>query len=729
MAEQNFCEFDAQRTLQWLREERFQDLANAIEGGDERESFAGMPDFMPVLGDEGLENMREIIEELLKKRSSFANPKIPARTVARVKQAMRKKAGIGKDAAPTAKQDVEEAEGKLQGVKPLTGGSNVDALARTVSEKMSFSSNSSDAEGPAFIKKLFKALNDDTKPLKYNVKYKRQLKLVGPSNNGKTELAQWMARMWVASADDPANGRWIEEYVTSETMDAHLWSARESTGSAPREIWGSLRYLFDLALNKDNKNARFALVINEANRGNLFNALNRIWWEKRRNYPSKAGVPKGEQLPPNLALIFTENPATADYATIGDGDDALYTRLPPECTFALVRSGTDKDELEELGVPNERRFSTENVGLIYALKSAAANGDIDLNGTLLRLASSGDDSAGDITTFQDKFKVSVSDFRKNVAGKQIDIVDDLLPPPAPEAMDILDTRPQEVKQYLDANPNASLLFADETSNSQEAFSPFYTWLRNRLSAKQHRATMAEIITLTTGSDLEKSMYLYPSEKSPTHGIKLRIASWVAPCREKPSGKIQEPGCIRIVDRVAFDEWLKAPEQRPQSPLGKRSQSPSTTTERGRLSAKKIRGSHGDATSPVAEEDEEDDGPPQASTHLRHHPSTELAFVAEKSTQSNRSHVTYYAYLREKIQRREYVLGRLAPVASVTDIIRLTNQWEHKDSIRRQCEADKDFNKYVIPAVVAGWMTPKQPLVKIRVGNEFCTWEEFCEANQ
>merc|ERR1719399_1127967 len=57
-----------------------------------------------------------------------------------------------------------------------------------------------------------------------------------------------------------------------------------------------------------HKKSRFALVLHESNRGGLFNALNRIWWEKRRNYPSKAGVPKGEQLPPNLALIFTENP-------------------------------------------------------------------------------------------------------------------------------------------------------------------------------------------------------------------------------------------------------------------------------------------------------------------------------------------------------------------------------------------------------------------------------------
>merc|ERR1712167_419988 len=108
----------------------------------------------------------------------------------------------------------------------------------------------------------------------------------------------------------------------------------------------------------------------ESNRGGLFNALNRIWWEKRRNYPSKEGIPESERIPPNLALIFTENPKTADYATIGDGDEALLTRLTSKSTFALVRGGTDEAELKELGLKKEevgRYFSTENVGLFYAM--------------------------------------------------------------------------------------------------------------------------------------------------------------------------------------------------------------------------------------------------------------------------------------------------------------------------------------------------------------------------
>jgi len=200
-------------------------------------------------------------------------------------------------------------------------------------------------------------------------------------------------------------------------------------------------------LKDDNKGARFALVINEANRGNLFNALNRIWWEKRRNYPSKAGVPKGEQLPPNLALIFTENPATADYATIGDGDDALYTRLPPECTFALVRGGTNESELTELGVPHARRFSTENVGLFYAATQEHEAKVLD-----------------DPNEFNSQFKCSKSDFCQFVAGKQIEIINDHPPPPDDDSEDESDdprtsTRNSTTQKRLEAKDVRKLIKA------------------------------------------------------------------------------------------------------------------------------------------------------------------------------------------------------------------------------------------------------------------------------
>ncbi len=160
----------------------------------------------------------------------------------RLKQAMREAAGIGGEPAALAIEPAQqgttesvqtetvEAKAKLQHVDgALTDGGDVDALARTVSEKMSFHSDDGNKKkGVDFIKKLYFALAGDGND-KQSVRHKRQLKIVGPSNNGKTCLAQWMARMWVASATDRGEqGGWIETYVTMETMDAHLWSARES---------------------------------------------------------------------------------------------------------------------------------------------------------------------------------------------------------------------------------------------------------------------------------------------------------------------------------------------------------------------------------------------------------------------------------------------------------------------------------------------------------------------
>ena len=582
---EEFKRYDREAALQWLLDQRLLDENEAPLIRD----FEGIIDFLPVLGDgEPLSSLREIIQDMSGGKLNYT-----AINVARIKQRLREWAGIGQPAAPSV-----QMKKKLIGAGDLLRRvGNVDALARTVSEIMSFSSNSSDAEGPAFIKKLFKALDDDSKETEDNVKDARQLKLVGPSNNGKTELAQWMARMWVASApDEGEDGRWMEEIIKRTTMDAHFWSARESTGSDPREVWGPLRYLFYKSW--EFPRARFALVINEANRGNLLDVLNQVWWEKRRNYPSNEGVPDGERLPKNLALIFTENLPTEDEEHNVVKDTALYTRLTEDCTFALIREGMELEEYEELGISGDHRFSTKNVGLIYAAKRAAAKGKNDLKATLLRLASGGNEGA-DVTDFANRFGVSVSDFRGKAAGWQTTRVRNYPPlrpspapapapvalPQAPEAMDILDTRHAVVKKFLEANPHASLEFADETSNSQEAFSPYYTWLRNQLSAKQHRATMAEIITLTTGSDLEKSVYLYGAE-STKHGIRMRIASWVAPCREKASGKIRQPGCIKIVNRVAFDAWQQQRAAQPAQQTRGRSPSPPATAKEQRSATKK-----------------------------------------------------------------------------------------------------------------------------------------------
>jgi len=97
--------------------------------------------------------------------------------------------------------------------------------------------------------------------------------------------------------------------------------------------------------------------------------------------------------------------------------------------------------------------------------------------------------------------------------------------------------------------------------------------------------MAEIITLTTGSDLEKSKYLYTSE-SANYGIKSRIASWVAPCREKATGHILQPGCIRIVNRVAFDAWQQQRAAQPAQQTRGRSPSPPATAKEQRSATKK-----------------------------------------------------------------------------------------------------------------------------------------------
>ena len=89
------------------------------------------------------------------------------------------------------------------------------------------------------------------------------------------------------------------------TMEEHLWVAREEATS--RALWGPLRYLWHLACN--HKRARFALILNESNRGDLFNALNAVWWEPRRAISDEGSA----FFPTNLALIFTDNPQTAEY--------------------------------------------------------------------------------------------------------------------------------------------------------------------------------------------------------------------------------------------------------------------------------------------------------------------------------------------------------------------------------------------------------------------------------
>ena len=485
-----FRQYDKGRTINWLFSEELitQTQKSAIKDNNCNPVFSGVSDLLPFLEDDGVINLQAVLDEV-------AGTKLfSLRSVARIKQEMRKAAGI---ADPTAlatesvQVDTTEAQEKLQRVgEALAEGGDSDKLAEIVSKEMSFHSDDSNKKkGVDFIRNLYSALEGDGDE-EQNVRNARQLKLVGPSNNGKTCLAQWMARMWVASAtDNGKKGRWIETFVTMETMDAHLWSARESTGSAPREIWGPLRYLFALA--SEHKSSRFALVLHESNRGGLFNALNRIWWEKRRNYPSKEGIPESERIPPNLALIFTENPKTADYATIGDGDEALLTRLTPKSTFALVRGGTDEDELKELGVPEEeRRFSTENVGLFYAAGLASEQGETRLEDILLRLAG-GEGDVRDDAEFKGQYHEDVAEFRKQVAGKQIDIIRNRVQP----------GRGSAPRPATPAPAPADRSVAD--SSKKNPFNEKFAEVRNFLHA-QRRAGV--IVTLKFLTDVDEKHY-------------------------------------------------------------------------------------------------------------------------------------------------------------------------------------------------------------------------------
>eukprot|EP00304_Pavlova_gyrans_P000741 CAMPEP_0206045198 /NCGR_PEP_ID=MMETSP1466-20131121/15276_1 /ASSEMBLY_ACC=CAM_ASM_001126 /TAXON_ID=44452 /ORGANISM="Pavlova gyrans, Strain CCMP608" /LENGTH=612 /DNA_ID=CAMNT_0053420129 /DNA_START=147 /DNA_END=1982 /DNA_ORIENTATION=+ len=270
-------------------------------------------------------------------------------------------------------------------------GQALDKLFGEAADKLHFRSGQSgreDKEKAAhFIQELFLRLDDsfletpwtsEHSKLKYeghdlahNVTNNRQLKLVGPSNNGKSHLARMIAGLWVASG--VKGGSWLQATIEMTTLREHLWTCREG-GERAMEVWGPLRYLWHKA--HAHVDARFALVLHEANRGGLFNALNALWWEKRREYSRHHDGTRGRldsgpalderrlrqeecHLPSNLALIFTENPGTDQYSVVG-GDDALATRLTPECTVELT---TGEPGVTHRGTLS---FSTSRVGLHYA---------------------------------------------------------------------------------------------------------------------------------------------------------------------------------------------------------------------------------------------------------------------------------------------------------------------------------------------------------------------------
>ena len=165
-------------TINWLSHRRL--ITSSPEEALKHcpEDFAGVPDLLPFLRDDGVDNLKAVLEEVLP-REPRDNFKL--RSVGRIKQQMCEAVG------DTAKPDVEEVEGKLQKIERLADcdWTNNDELAEIVSEKMSFHHEGVDKQrGTEFIKKLYLALAGDGTE-EQNVRHARQLKLVGPSNNGK----------------------------------------------------------------------------------------------------------------------------------------------------------------------------------------------------------------------------------------------------------------------------------------------------------------------------------------------------------------------------------------------------------------------------------------------------------------------------------------------------------------------------------------------------------------
>ena len=192
---------DKNETINWLSHQRLitSSTKQALQAS---EDFAGVPDLLPFLRDDGLNNLKAVLEEV------DPQTRFKLISVGRIKQQMCAVLGApgieAQTPAPTAEPDTDEVEGKLQDVGKLVGCSwaNKDELAAIVSKKLSFHSDGrSKKKGTDFITNLYSALEGKGNDIQ-SVRHKRQLKIVGPSNNGKSELAQWMARMWVASAED-----------------------------------------------------------------------------------------------------------------------------------------------------------------------------------------------------------------------------------------------------------------------------------------------------------------------------------------------------------------------------------------------------------------------------------------------------------------------------------------------------------------------------------------------
>ena len=104
-------------TIAWLRSSihgsRYNGIASALDNNND---FEGVPDLLPMIWDDSIENLRLLLKELVNDVATLITLKL----VARLKQAMRKALEIEESAAPTAattvKPDIEEVTGKLQRV-------------------------------------------------------------------------------------------------------------------------------------------------------------------------------------------------------------------------------------------------------------------------------------------------------------------------------------------------------------------------------------------------------------------------------------------------------------------------------------------------------------------------------------------------------------------------------------------------------------------------------------
>ena len=273
-----------------------------------------------------------------------------------------------------------EANLKLSEMHSLEHGCFMVAKAMHMTDKPSLdAARAANDGGWIFIKNCFEQLRPQGKSLVDVAKFHNMLSLVGPSKSGKSELAALLARLYVASAPKPAEGRWLEmDQILPETSERSVWIA-EVLGQ-PIKLWGPLKYLWHLA--KEKKDARFALIMPEANRGDIFNILNKPWFEPRNRLGVSSSELPDTAPPANLCILFTQNPETGNGAfQVMGGDQALGTRLTRSQTVAVEHGRYHDGELigvvEDVALYNPKlRFNMQD----FATKWCNNNGigDADL---------------------------------------------------------------------------------------------------------------------------------------------------------------------------------------------------------------------------------------------------------------------------------------------------------------------------------------------------------------